>query len=57
MSGSLSLVLDRGKGELHRIHDISCGENDTSLNRHLQRQWFYWHEMARDAAEIHVACM
>lgn len=42
-----SLILNWGKEKFSRIHLLSSGENEISLNRRLQRQGFYWTKIAK----------
>lgn len=52
----LELVQNAAKEELKRIHDLSYIDNDISLDRRLQRQGFYWSDMAKDATNVQRNC-
>lgn len=45
-----------GKATLQRVHDLSCGDNDISLYRHLYRQGYYWPKMFKEATELQRSC-
>lgn len=38
------------------VHELSCKYNDVSLHTRLQRQGYYWYEMAKEADELQSAC-
>lgn len=42
--------------KLREIHKKTCGENDITLYRRVQRQGCYWPTMKNDAATILRAC-
>ncbi|KAG5524128.1 hypothetical protein RHGRI_030950 [Rhododendron griersonianum] len=44
------------KTKLRQIHDKTCGENEISLYRRVQRQGYYWPSMKEDAAKVLRTC-
>lgn len=51
------LCLVEAEEELHRAHEISCGNDDVNLYRQLQKKLYYWPKMAKDASEIQKGCL
>lgn len=56
--GSLARCLSKeeAKLRLNQIHEKSCGSEDVSLYRRVQRQGDYWPEMEREAGELQLSC-
>ncbi|KAF7129158.1 hypothetical protein RHSIM_Rhsim10G0123600 [Rhododendron simsii] len=47
---------EEAKVKIQEVHERSCGTRDVSLYRRLQRQGYYWPNMATDAAELQNKC-
>lgn len=52
--GLIALAVSKAeaKEELKHVRNLSCGDNDVRLYRRLQRQGYYWPEMAKEANDI-----
>lgn len=46
-----ALSMAEANEELKRVHELSCKDNNVSLDRRLQKQKYYWPEMAKEATE------
>lgn len=46
----------RLKENFSTSHDHSCVDNDISFYKLLQRQWYYWLDMAKEAVMLHSSC-
>lgn len=47
--GWLECCVKEAKERLPQIHDKTCGENEISLCRKVQRQGYYWPSIKADA--------
>lgn len=47
-----ALSIAQAKEELRHVHDISYGDNDISLYRRLNKQWYYCLEMIKEVDEL-----
>lgn len=53
---ALAISNAEAKEELKRFNELSCDDNEISLYKRLQRQGYYWTEMAKEAANIQKDC-
>lgn len=49
---ALAILEDEAKEELEHIHYSTYADNDISLYKHMQKQGYYWPDMAKDSANI-----
>lgn len=57
-SGYLSRCIgpDEAKGKLEAMHGKTCGASDIPLYRRVQREGYFWPDMARDASQVQQGC-